>query len=290
MDYQAPGSQRRKYRRVLVLGVCVLILIAVVGVCLGIAFGHRSSGPKNDRFAGNFKTVIISKCKAYLGLNEEQSSENTCEKVWDAFSGAYVGRDPCDVPMEAYDSLIHAVNPKAACNRMLFWSQTKDIVHQFTEAKKCLLTLEDTLLGFIMDNLTWCSKNGSKETFSTGCPGWSECEKNPVRSFWNRVSAAFAESACGEVTVMLNGSVDTPFRANSIFASIEVKKFSSPKMRALNVILVTRGNDTANCENDSLQNLQAVLDPTLKYTCTEVHRSKIMDCISDPDKPCGACW
>lgn len=28
------------------------------------------------------------------------------------------------------------------------------------------------------------------ETFTTGCPGWSDCENNTVRSFWNRVSAA----------------------------------------------------------------------------------------------------
>ncbi|XP_035271157.1 ADP-ribosyl cyclase/cyclic ADP-ribose hydrolase 1-like [Anguilla rostrata] len=286
MDYEASATQRRKCRRAVLLGVCVLLLLTAVGACLGAAFGHRSSGPSN----GNFRTILISKCKTYLGEKGEHSSENTCEEMWDAFSGAYVGKDPCDVPMEAYDPLIHAVSEKAACNRMLFWSKTKDIVHQLTEAKHCLLTLEDTLLGFVMDGLTWCGKNGSKETFTTGCPGWMECERNPVRSFWNRASAAFAESACGEVTAMLNGSINTPFNTNSIFGSIEVKKFSSPKMRALNVILVTRGNDTTNCENDSLQSLQGTLDPNLKYTCKEVQRSKILDCISDPDKPCGDCW
>ncbi|KAJ8397481.1 hypothetical protein AAFF_G00437570 [Aldrovandia affinis] len=221
-------------------------------------------------------------------MNEDDLWKNKCEEVWNAPAPGI--QDPCDVPMEAYDPLIHTVSEKAACNRMLFWSKTKDIVHQFTDAKKCLLTLEDTLLGFVMDGLTWCSKKGSNESFTTGCPGWLDCEKNPVRSFWNRASTAFAESACGNVTVMLNGSLDTPFNPNSIFASIEVKKFSSPKMRALNVVLVTRRNDTTNCENSSLQTLRGILDPNLTYSCKEVQRSRILDCISDPDRPCGDCW
>ncbi|XP_061096006.1 ADP-ribosyl cyclase/cyclic ADP-ribose hydrolase 1-like [Conger conger] len=288
MDYQAPSSQRRRCRRPLLLGACVLILLIVVCVCLGVAFGRRAAGPSNDRITGNFTTAIISKCKQFLG--DENSSENKCEEVWDAFSKAYVGKDPCEVPMEAYDPLMQTVREKDACNRMLFWSKTKDIVHQFTEAKKCLLTLEDTLLGFVMDGQTWCSEKGSKETFTTGCPSWDKCERNPVRSFWNRASEAFAQAACGEVTAMLNGSISTPFNNNSIFASIEVKKFSGPKMRALNVVLVKTGNDTATCENDSLQTLQRVLNPSLKYTCKEVQRSKILDCISDPDRPCGDCW
>lgn len=28
------------------------------------------------------------------------------------------------------------------------------------------------------------------ETFTTGCPGWTDCVNNTVRSFWNRVSTA----------------------------------------------------------------------------------------------------
>lgn len=31
------------------------------------------------------------------------------------------------------------------------------------------------------------------ETFTTGCPGWTDCENNTVRSFWNRASAAVSE-------------------------------------------------------------------------------------------------
>lgn len=291
MDCEAPAAQRRrKFRRTLILGVCLLFLLLVIAVSLGVGLSRRSPSSSKDRVVGNFENVVITRCESFLDQNGEKSSGNTCEEVWDAFSGAYVGKDPCDVPMEAYDPLINAVTPKDTCNRMLFWSKTKDIVHQFTEARKCLVTLEDTLLGSVMDGLTWCGKKGNKETFTTGCPEWMACERNPVRSFWNRVSAAFAESACGDVTVMLNGSISTPFHPDSIFGSIEVKRFSPPRMKTLNVVLVTKGNDTADCGNESLQDLQDVLNPSLTYTCTEVQRAKILDCISDSARPCGSCW
>ncbi|KAJ8280026.1 hypothetical protein COCON_G00070920 [Conger conger] len=285
MDYQAPSSRRRRCTKPLLLGACVLLLLLIVGICLGIEFS--GAVPSNK----DFKTVTISKCKEFL---KNTSSENKCEEVWDAFSKAYVGKDPCEVPMEAYDPLMQTVREKDACNRMLLWSKTKLFVRQLREAQKCLpklLTLEDTLLGFVMDGQTWCSKKGSKETFTKGCPKSDKCERNPVRSFWNRASEAFSQAACGEVTAMLNGSISTPFNNNSIFASIEVKQLSPPQVKALSVILVTTGNDKETCENDSLRTLQnAALDRELEYTCKELDGSKILDCISDPDRPCGDCW
>ena len=49
---------------------------------------------------------------------------------------------------------------------MLFWSKTKEIVHAFTEKRSCYVTLEDTLLGFLLDGLTWCGKNESQGTLT----------------------------------------------------------------------------------------------------------------------------
>ena len=48
----------------------------------------------------------------------------------------------------------------------MFWSKTKEIVHAFTEKRSCYVTLEDTLLGFLLDNLTWCGKSGSQGTLT----------------------------------------------------------------------------------------------------------------------------
>ncbi|XP_059183007.1 ADP-ribosyl cyclase/cyclic ADP-ribose hydrolase 1-like [Centropristis striata] len=268
------SPEKRRRRRCLILSVlAVLLLIIIVAVVLGLTLRKNTD---------SLKTTFISRCKAF--------KEYDCPKIWDAFEQSYVGRDPCKVPMEAYDPFIAAAPFQPACNRMMFWSKTTDVVHDFTEKKDCFLTLEDTLLGSVMDGLTWCGKEGSPETFTTGCPGWTDCVNNTVRSFWNRASAAFADAACGQVTAMLNGSIVTPFNPTSIFATIELERLDSPRVKNLNVVLVTQETTVTNCTNASLKNLQKELDPGVKYNCKEVSEAQIQECSSNPEKPCGACW
>lgn len=55
---------------------------------------------------------------------------------------------------------------------MMFWSKTKDIVHDYTKKNKaCYETLEDTLLGSVVNDLTWCGKEGSKGEKTSGMKG-----------------------------------------------------------------------------------------------------------------------
>lgn len=271
-EYRLPEKRRR--RRCIILSVVsLLLLLIIVAVVLGLSLRQNTY---------KLKPTFIARCQEFKGYD--------CEKMWDVFEQAYVGRDPCDVPMEAYDPFIAAAPLKPACNRMMFWSKTKDLVHDFTEKRDCYVTVEDSLLGSVLDGLTWCGKEGSRETFTTGCPGWTDCVNNTVRSFWNRVSTAFADAACGDVTAMLNGSIVTPFHPASIFASIEVKRFNYPRVKSLNVVLVTQNKTVTNCTNASLKDLQKELDQGITYNCEEVTETQIQDCSSHPEKPCGACW
>lgn len=43
----------------------------------------------------------------------------------------------------------------------MFWSKTKDVVHDYNGKTSCFVTMEDTLLGSVLDKLTWCGKEGS---------------------------------------------------------------------------------------------------------------------------------
>lgn len=43
----------------------------------------------------------------------------------------------------------------------MFWSKTKDVVHGYNKKTSCFFTMEDTLLGSVLDNLNWCGKEGS---------------------------------------------------------------------------------------------------------------------------------
>ncbi|XP_048864795.1 ADP-ribosyl cyclase/cyclic ADP-ribose hydrolase 1-like [Brienomyrus brachyistius] len=277
---------RKRRRNRLIAAVCLtLLLLIILAICLGIIFRSENGASSSEVL----KTTIISRCETYLQNNDPGSSESICNTLWMTFTKAFVGQDPCAVPPEAYNQLFQAINNYPSCNRTLFWSKTKAISHKYTQEKKCLETLEDTLLGNVMDGLTWCGKNNSNEIFTSGCPAWTECTMNPVRSFWDRSSGLIAEQTCGAATVMLNGSIPTPFDPNSTFGRIEAKRLKYPLVSGLTVVLVTQTNVTS-CENDSLQNLQRVLDQSLTYSCKVVLQSQILDCISDPHMPCGKCW
>ncbi|XP_060950148.1 ADP-ribosyl cyclase/cyclic ADP-ribose hydrolase 1-like [Limanda limanda] len=270
-----PRPEKRRSRRTcVILGVVAGVLL----LCVTVAVVMVTVPHKPERLEATF----ISRCELFQGYD--------CQKLWSAFQQAYVGKDPCKVPMESYDPLIAAAPFKPACNRMMFWSKTKDLVQEFTEKRGCFLTLEETVLGFVLDGLTWCGKEGSSETFTSGCPGWGECENNPVGSFWKRASAAFADVACGDVSAVLNGSIETPFSPKSIFGSIELKMFNSTKVRSLNIVLVSQENAVSNCTNASFKDLQRELDAGIKYNCKEMAESKFNECSPDPEKPCGPCW
>uniref|UniRef100_I3JGM3 ADP-ribosyl cyclase/cyclic ADP-ribose hydrolase n=1 Tax=Oreochromis niloticus TaxID=8128 RepID=I3JGM3_ORENI len=259
-------------KKVLIGGGITALIILILGLSLGLTLGRR-----------NIKSTFFSRC--------EKFKEYDCQKLWDAFQQAYVNKDPCKVPVEAYDPLIAAAPFKHQCNKTMFWSKTKDVVHGLTAKRNdCFVTLEDTLLGSVLDNLTWCGKEGSNDTFTTGCPGWSECVNNPVRSFWNRSSAAFADVACGNVTAMLNGSINTPFNPTSIFASVEVPRFIASRVKNLNVVMVIQKNNISNCTDPSLKNLRQSIDTGITFSCKDVSESRIQECGSKPEIACGACW
>ncbi|XP_077952221.1 ADP-ribosyl cyclase/cyclic ADP-ribose hydrolase 1-like [Gasterosteus aculeatus] len=255
-------------RRNIGIGIAVTVIIVVA---VAVTVSMRT-----------FKRGFIQRCEKFKGTD--------CEKIWGLFEEAYVGRDPSKVPVAAYGPLIAAAPFTPKCNQMLFWSDTKAVVRAFTKKRKCFVTLEDTLLGSVLDKQTWCGKEDSNETFATGCPGWDECETSAVRSFWNGASAAFADAACGDVTVMLNGAAATPFYDKSVFATIEVPRFYSPRVRSLNVVLVTKKNSVTSCENESLKDLQRKLDGGITYSCKAVPEAQINDCIPDPENACAVCW
>uniref|UniRef100_A0A3Q2SRL8 ADP-ribosyl cyclase/cyclic ADP-ribose hydrolase n=1 Tax=Fundulus heteroclitus TaxID=8078 RepID=A0A3Q2SRL8_FUNHE len=270
-------EKRRRRRGLTMAAILAVLLLLIIAIILGVTL------TRND---DEFERMFIARCRMFRGLGKP--SGDNCQSIWDVFQQAYINRDPCEVPPEAYDGVIAAVPFDSTCNTTVFWSETKAVVHDFTEKKDCFKTVEDFLLGSVLDDLVWCGKKGSNETFTTDCP--EQCQKNPVRSFWKRVSVAFGGTACGNVTVMLNGSLPTPFNEASMFGSDVLKTFTSPKVKQLNVVLVTQENSVTNCTNESLGNLKMKLNKGIGYRCSEVSQSKIEWCASAPEKPCSLCW
>ncbi|CAL8389441.1 unnamed protein product [Gadus morhua 'NCC'] len=256
---------------VLVAGCAIIVLAVVVGEPVML---------NRDKFK--------EACQKIARKNGGDGIEY-CEKVWSAFEQAYVDRDPCQVPPEAYDPLLSVAPPQPDKDKMMFWSGTKEMADQGS-AIGCYQTMGETLLGSVLDGKDWCGKKGSKETFTSDCPGWSKCEKNPVRSFWSRASAEFAAVASGKTVVLLNGSSPTPFNPTSIFAKFEVEKFKPSQMTSLTVVLVNKDKDGANCEDASLKILKGKLNPGIPYSCTKVIDSALLSCLKSHKISCKPCW
>ncbi|TWW54670.1 ADP-ribosyl cyclase/cyclic ADP-ribose hydrolase 1 [Takifugu flavidus] len=56
------------------------------------------------------------------------------------------------------------------CGRFLFWSKTKTFVQTFVAALRYFWTLEDTLAGYMFNDLLWCGQednDGRKTHYST---------------------------------------------------------------------------------------------------------------------------
>uniref|UniRef100_A0A674NQN6 ADP-ribosyl cyclase/cyclic ADP-ribose hydrolase n=1 Tax=Takifugu rubripes TaxID=31033 RepID=A0A674NQN6_TAKRU len=216
-----------------------------------------------------------------------------CETIWSTFEQAYVGRDPRKIPKDAYNPLFQVAPITTPRDKTMFWSKTERVVHAYNDKTKCFVTMEDTLLGSVLNNLSWCGKEGSSETFTSGCPDWNACKDNkynPVRSFWTQGSAKFAEAACGDATVMLDGSIATPFNTSSFFAMYEVPNLNSAKVRKLTVVLVTATTPVSECANESLDELRRKLDSNIIYECKEVSETRINECASNNNISCTDCW
>ncbi|KAI9516711.1 hypothetical protein NQZ68_013768 [Dissostichus eleginoides] len=190
----------------------------------------------------------------------------------------------------------------------MFWSKTKNLVRDLTKNRDDVVALEDTLLGSVLDGLTWCGEKGNSDfacdDVTAILDGSIDTPFDPERADCNNPSLKDLQRAldqgitynCKEVTEAqikkCSSDPKKPIGACCIFASIEVKRFDYPRVQSLNVVLVTQNKtvQVTNCTNASLKDLQKELDQGITYNCEEVTETQIQDCSSHPEKPCGACW
>lgn len=113
-----------------------------------------------------------------------------CEEIWREFRNAVVQRAPCNVRVKDYSRMFLASPQALPCDRvsttdvhthttmhhhrlllaacvkhvlarqLLFWSKTREIVHSYSAITRRFCTLEDTLVGYMFNDLIWC---GQKE-------------------------------------------------------------------------------------------------------------------------------
>ncbi|XP_077592253.1 ADP-ribosyl cyclase/cyclic ADP-ribose hydrolase 1 [Stigmatopora nigra] len=263
---------------------------AAVGMTSVIAcfltLGACSGRPRGIGTTPNIKQIVMGRCFNYITL-VNPSTRYDCEAIWRAFEDAVVKQNSCDVAMEHYRHMFREMPQTRACDRFLFWSKTKKFIQDYTAIAPHFWTLEDTLAGYMFNDLVWCRQQENSGFNFSSCPEWSACLHHPVHSLWRQASKNFAEMACGNITVLLNGSIENAFSKNSMFGSVELDHLNPDRVNYVNIRVVTNldGPSRESCSRGSILDLIHILQSRgFRWTCSDNDRIlKILQCVQKPE-------
>uniref|UniRef100_A0A5F9D3Z7 ADP-ribosyl cyclase/cyclic ADP-ribose hydrolase 1 n=2 Tax=Oryctolagus cuniculus TaxID=9986 RepID=A0A5F9D3Z7_RABIT len=189
-DYEfspASGDRPRSWiskQVLIVLGVCLPVILALA-IWVGVLTWRQSSMGATDHVSA----IVLGRCLTYTRNMHPELRNQDCKKILNTFTSAFVSKDPCNITKEDYQPLIDLVTQTVPCNKTLFWSRSKELAHQYSGIQKEMFTLEDTLLGYIADNLVWCGDPRTSEVKEEFCPYRNEnCSSTATSVFWTVVS------------------------------------------------------------------------------------------------------
>lgn len=146
-------------------------------------------------------------------------------------------------------------------------------------------SLEDTLSGYLLDELLFCSRSNLNYFSNTSCPIQCVSRSNP---FWNAASIGFARQASGYVVSVLNGSRTNGAMANtSTFYKYELPELNSNRVTHVKVLLL-HTPDEPKYETCKKPKSLAQLEKTLKekniaYSCEDNPEDILMlMCFQNP--------
>ncbi|ELU00357.1 hypothetical protein CAPTEDRAFT_165703 [Capitella teleta] len=253
---------------------------------------HCSGLGKGPGTTAELREIFMGRCWEYQRFIAPvmfKASGIDCQALFDSFAKAFVGMAPCgDVPPEAYDQLVEASSMELPPDTSLFWSGDYFLAQNIANRGQRMFTLESTLIGYIMNDLTWCGQRQSPGINFDTCPLFATCENHVMASLWVNALERYAAQASGVVTVLLNGSRadGEAFRNNSFFAMHELPNLSSEKVDYLRV-WVAHDLDvpsTETCETGSLKLLAKIAEEKgIGYECEDNPASILhLMCVDHP--------
>jgi hypothetical protein len=77
----------------------------------------------------NLREILIGRCYYFLNVLHKQTcfidaSKYDCEQIWNSFSSAVIGKNPCDVKMDDYNTFLNLTYHEIPVDKSLFWSGT----------------------------------------------------------------------------------------------------------------------------------------------------------------------
>ncbi|XP_008303881.1 ADP-ribosyl cyclase/cyclic ADP-ribose hydrolase 1-like [Stegastes partitus] len=268
------------------VAVSVTIWFIMAQMCQGQLRAQLGTTP-------NIKHIVVGRCYTYVTIVNPSLSYD-CEEIWRQFEEAVVHQSSCNVSVEDYYQMFNVMPQIWPCNRFLFWSKTRTLMHSYAAVFRHFWTLEDTLVGYMFNDLIWCGQDEDSGFDFSSCPNWSACRNHPVYSLWRQASQNFAETACGNITVLLNGSIVNAFNRKSMFGSVELDNLNPQRVDYVNIKVVTdlKGPHIESCSHGSIVDLIQILQSRgFRWTCTDNDQTlMILQCIQDPKQSsCQTC-
>ncbi|XP_076014091.1 ADP-ribosyl cyclase/cyclic ADP-ribose hydrolase 1-like [Genypterus blacodes] len=259
---------------------------ASVTICLLVLLLGPSQLRARHGTTPNIKHIVVGRCYNYITL-VNPGLRFDCEKVWRHFEEAVSCQSSCNVTTRDYHQLFGAVPQSWPCDTLLLWSKTRMLMHSYAAVLRHHWTLEDTLVGYMFNNLIWCGREEDSGFDFHSCPEWSACSDHPVYSLWRQASQNFAEMACGNVTVLLNGSIENAFSRKSMFGSVELDGLNPQMVDHVNIKVVTdlEGPFIESCSQGSIVDLiQNLRSRGFRWTCTDNDQTlMILQCVQNPE-------
>ncbi|XP_012941292.1 ADP-ribosyl cyclase/cyclic ADP-ribose hydrolase [Aplysia californica] len=255
----------------------MMALVALLATLLMTSCVTSQREPKTHQgTTENIQSVFTGRCWDYDVTkynNILPRVDAGCNELWDKFFDAFSFSSPCDVQKANYDSFYALADQNLPEDKVMFWSGVYTLSHRFAEAGHNYVTLEDTIIGYLVNSLVWCGQLTKPGVNYTACPEWSDCPLEASESFWAGASATFAKQAKGKVTLMVDGSnPDKPaYRRSSFFGKHELPSMSD----AVNEVhvLVTHTLDKPKiefCGSGSLVDLEEdVTKRGFSYECED---------------------
>ncbi len=83
----------------------------------------------------NIKEIFIGRCHYFLNVLQVNNclinaTNYNCSDIWNEFSLAVIGKDPCSLKSENFDNLLRKVSHSIPMNTSLFWSGTYTPAHE----------------------------------------------------------------------------------------------------------------------------------------------------------------
>ncbi|XP_041347482.1 ADP-ribosyl cyclase/cyclic ADP-ribose hydrolase-like [Gigantopelta aegis] len=230
----------------------------------------------------SIRDIVRGRCEIYQQFvnpdafcDNRKSTKRNCSEVTETFIKSFSHRKQCNISLGSFDNFVRLTRHDVTSIKRLFWTGVYSIVHKYSRATSRMVTLEDTMTGYLIDGLRFCAQSDDPGMiFGSDCPGFSDtssCPWNAEYSFWASASKNFACEARGEASLMINASRSPAFIANSFFATWEVPNLSS-SLSKLNILMVTiPGEDKKEtCGSDSILALKSLLtDKNITSSCTD---------------------